>query len=77
MSQLRPQQNKNLLYIYDLPPKEYTSVQLAKIIKDLTGYEIERMPQVRRDLNKPFYSAVIQITDDAKFKEVSNALRYF
>ena len=59
MSQLRPQQNKNLLYIYDLPQKEYTSVQLAKIIKDLTGYEIERMPQVRRDLNKPFYSAVI------------------
>ncbi len=76
-SNLRPQQNKNLLYIYDLPQKDYTSVQLAKIIKDLTGYEIERMPQVRRDLNKPFYSAVIQINDDAKFKEVSKALRYF
>ena len=76
MSQLRPQ-TKNLLYIYDLPQKDYTSVQLAKIIKDLTGHEIERMPQVRRDLNKPFYSAVIQISDDAKFKEVSKALRYF
>ena len=77
MTTLRPQQNKNLLYIYDLPQKDYTSVQLAKIIKDQANYEIERMPQVRRDLNKPFYSAVIQITDDAKFKEVAKALRYF
>lgn len=32
---------------------------------------------MRRDLNKPFYSAVIQINDEAKFKEVAKALRYF
>ena len=44
MTTLRPQQNKNLLYIYDLPQKDYTSVQLAKIIKDQANYEIERMP---------------------------------
>lgn len=70
-------QNQNLLYIYDLPSHDYTSTQLAKVIKDRAGFDIDRMPQVRRDFNKPFYTAVIKVNDTAKFQEVCKALRYF
>jgi hypothetical protein len=75
--QTRMPQTKNLLYVYDLPRDGYTSVSLAKVIKDKTGYDLDRIPQVRRDLNKPFYQAVIQINDEAKLREVAKALRYF
>ena len=72
-----PRINNNLLYFYDLPRGEFTSTQLAKIIKEKTGYDIEREPQVRRDINKPFYTAVVKINDNAKFNDVCKALRYF
>jgi polyadenylate-binding protein len=72
-----PRIQSNLIYFYDLPQGEFTSTQLAKIIKDKTGYDIERQPQVRRDFNKPFYTAVVKINDNAKFNEVCKALRYF
>lgn len=77
MAAVRPSQNKNLLYIYDLPHNDYTSTLLAKIIKEKANYDIDRLPQVRRDFNKPFYTAVVQINDQQKFAEVSKALRYF
>lgn len=70
-------QTKNLLYVYDLPRDGYTSVKLAQVIKEKTGYDLDRIPQVRRDLNKPFYQAVIQINDETRLREVSKALRYF
>jgi len=72
-----PRIQSNLIYFYDLPQGEFTSTQLAKIIKDKTGYDIERQPQVRRDFNKPFYTAVVKINDNSKFTEVCKALRYF
>merc|ERR1712166_1395141 len=75
--QTRLPQSKNLLYVYDLPRDGYTSVSLAKIIKEKTGYDLDRIPQVRRDLNKPFYQAVIQINDESRLREVAKALRYF
>jgi len=75
--QTRLPQTKNLLYVYDLPRDGYTSVSLAKIIKEKTGYDLDRIPQVRRDLNKPFYQAVIQINDESRLREVAKALRYF
>ena len=65
-----PRINQNLIYFYDLPTGEFTSVSLAKIIKEKTGHDIERQPQVRRDVNKPFYTAVVKITDNVKFSEV-------
>jgi polyadenylate-binding protein len=72
-----PRTNTNLVYFYDLPHGEFTSTHLAKIIKEKTGYDLDRQPQVRRDFNKPFYTAVVQINDNAKFSEVCKALRYF
>lgn len=35
------------------------------------------MPQVRRELNKPFYSAIVKIDNADKYKDVVEALRYF
>jgi hypothetical protein len=34
----------NIIYLYDLPQKSYTSTALAKVIKQLTGYNLEVMP---------------------------------
>ena len=48
------------IFIYDLP-RLTTSVSLAKVIFDLSGYHLKLMPQVRRDQDKPFYSAVVKI----------------
>lgn len=50
-----------MIYLYDLPTKQYTSVELAKVIKEKTGINLEHMPQVRRDAAKPFYTAVIKV----------------
>lgn len=50
-----------MIYLYDLPSKQYTSVELAKVIKEKTGINLEHMPQVRRDASKPFYTAVIKV----------------
>ncbi len=67
----------NIIYLYDLPVKSYTSTALAKVIKEKTGYNLEQMPQVRRDAGKPFYTAVIKIENPDKFLEGSQKLRYF
>lgn len=67
----------NIIYLYDLPNKSYTSTSLAKVIKEKTGYNLENMPQVRRDAGKPFYTAVIKIENPDKFLEVAQKLRYF
>lgn len=67
----------NIIYLYDLSSKNFTSTALAKVIKDLTGYSLEHMPQVRRDPSKPFYTAVIKIDNPDKFVEVAQKLRYF
>lgn len=67
----------NIIYLYDLPQKSYTSTQLAKVIREQTGYDLKDMPQVRRDPGKPFYSAVIKIDNPEKFLEVAQKLRFF
>ena len=77
MNSLTGPSSQNIIYLYDLPKKEYTSVKLAEILKNSTGVELERQPTVRRDINRPFYSAIIGIEDDEKFKKAVDALRYF
>ncbi len=60
----------NIIFLYDLPQKNYTSTALAKVIKQLTGYNLEVLPQVRRDPGKLFYTAIIKIENSEKFAEV-------
>jgi hypothetical protein len=70
---------KNILFIYDLPqkPLEVTSVNLAKLIKELTNYDLEHAPQIRRDPSRPFWTAVIRIDDPALFEQAVTKLRFY
>lgn len=70
-------ERKNYLYLYDLPKETTTSNKLATIIMNLTGHILERKPQIRRDLNRPFYTAIITIPENEIFQKVSQFLRYF
>ena len=76
MHHIKPIDTK-VIYLYDLPSDNYTSVKLAQFIQAKTGYKLNQIPQVRRELNKPHYSAVVKIDDPDKYKEVAKALRHF
>lgn len=58
---------KNYLYLYDLPKEDTTSNKIATIIMQLTGYKLEKKPQIRRDINKPFNTAIVYIGDNEAF----------
>jgi hypothetical protein len=60
-------ERKNFLYLYDLPKDSTTSVKIANIIKEKTGYVLEIKPQIRRDINRPFCTAIINIPDNDAF----------
>lgn len=68
MAHFNPLDKQNLLYLYDLPKEHYTSVKVSELLKE-AGIDLERVPQVKRDLNKPFYTAILQISDPEKFKK--------
>ena len=68
---------QNYLYLYELPKDKATSTGLATFIKDKTGIILNRIPQIRRDINRPFYSAIITIPEEDKFQLVCKELRYF
>lgn len=68
---------QNILYLYDLPKKQISSVQLAKYLKEKADVDLTRQPQIRRDPNKPFYSAIISINNKEEFERATKALRYF
>jgi polyadenylate-binding protein len=71
------QGTQNYLYLYDLPKSLATSTTLASVLQTKTGIVLTRIPQIRRDLNRPFYSAVMQITEDDKFIIACKEMRYF
>lgn len=70
------QVDKNILFIYDLPKSIISSVLLSKRIQEVAGFELKEPPQIRRNPDRPFYSAMIKITDD-RFKEISQKLKHF
>lgn len=76
MSNSNPERT-NYLYLYDLPKETTTSNQIGLLIKEKTGYVIEIKPQIRRDLNRPFCTAIVNITDNDAFKRACKELRYF
>jgi len=71
------QGTQNYLYLYDLPKSEATSTSLASVLKSKTGIVLQRMPQIRRDLNRPFYSAIMTIPEEDKFALACKEMRYF
>ena len=70
-------ERKNYLYLYDLPKEDATSNKIAMIIMDKTGYKLDRKPQIRRDINRPFNTAIVTIPDNENFEKAKQALRYF
>lgn len=68
---------QNYLYVYDLPKDIATSTTLAKYLQEKTGVVLSRIPQIRRDINRPFYSAIMTIPEDDKFQIACKELRYF
>ena len=68
---------QNYLYVYDLPKDCATSAGLASYLKDKTGIVLSRIPQIRRDINRPFYSAIMTIPEEDKFQIACKELRYF
>ena len=66
-----------ILYLYDLPKESVTSVKLAQLFKDQAGIELDQAPQIKRDITKPFYSAMVKINDPEKFKRACEKMRYF
>ena len=71
------QGTQNYLYLYDLPKSEATSTRLASVLQAKTGIVLQRMPQIRRDLNRPFYSAIMTIPEEDKFALACKEMRYF
>jgi MinD-like ATPase involved in chromosome partitioning or flagellar assembly len=70
-------ETQNLLYFYEMPKDSATSIQLAQKIKEATGLDLTMPPQFKRDPNRYFYSAVVKINDNTKFKEACEKLKYF
>jgi len=68
---------QNYLYVYDLPKDIATSTKLATHLQEKTGIVLSRIPQIRRDINRPFYSAIMTIPEEDKFQQACKELRYF
>lgn len=69
--------DKTLLFLYDLPKEDVTSTKISTVFKEKAKYDLIDPPQIRRDPNKPFYTAIVKINDQEKFKEVAKAMKYF
>lgn len=67
----------NYLYLYDLPKESTTSNQIAMIIKEKTGHVLEIKPQIRRDINRPFCTAIVNIPESEAFQKACKELKYF
>lgn len=70
-------EKRNYLYLYDLPKEITTSTRIAECFKE-QGIDIstDKKPQIARDLFRPFYSAIVHIEDDAKYKEAVEKMKY-
>ena len=68
---------QNYLYLYDLPKDLATSAKLANVLETKTGVILSRMPQIRRDINRPFYSAIMTIPEEDKYQLACKEMRYF
>ena len=82
MAQIIPD-NKQLIYLYDLPKELVTSVKIAKIIKDAANYDLQEPVQFRdckphptSGLVSPFQYGIIKV-DTNQWQAVAKAIKYF
>lgn len=69
-----PQQ---LIYLYDLPKDNITCNKIAHIFKEKSGVILDSKPQIKRDLTRPFCSAMVSIKDTKQFNDACEKLKYF
>ena len=67
---------QNIYYLSELPKESVSSKKIAMIFEEKAGINISQ-PQIRRDVMKPFYSAVVRIDDQVQFDKAREAIRYF
>lgn len=77
MNQPLGDQQQNLIYLYDLPKEEISSKKIAEAFKNQAQVNLDVMPQIRRDITRPFYSAIINIKDSNLFEQACEKMRYF
>lgn len=73
---------QQLLYLYDLPKDRATSVQVAKIIRERSGYDLQEPVQFRDNRPLPnglpsdFQYGICKV-DTANLLQVAQAVKYF
>jgi RNA recognition motif-containing protein len=69
--------DKYLLYLYDLPRDTVTSIKISELLKKEVKETSFEPPQIRRDANKPFYTAVLKFNEPNDFKNAVEKFKYF
>jgi hypothetical protein len=70
-------QEQNLIYLYDLPKKETTSVAIAEAFKERANVILDPKPQIKTDPTRPFYSAMVSIKDPQQFQAAQEKMKFF
>ena len=70
---------QQLIYLYDLPKDKITCNMIAHTFKEKSGIILDanQKPQIKRDLTKPFFTAMVSIKDPKKFSEACEKMKYF
>lgn len=75
--------SKQLIYLYDLPKNIVTSVKIAKIIKEVSGYDLQEPVQFRESrpnpvtgVSSPFALGIIKV-DANEGANIAKAIKYF
>lgn len=72
--------HQQLVYLYDLPKEDMTSVKIATAFKEIAGIVLtdpKQKPQIKKDITKPFYTAMVNIQDPDQYKTACDKMRYF
>ena len=75
--------NKQYIYLYDLPKDLVTSVKISKVIKDLANYDLQEPVQFRdckphptTGLPSPFCYGIIKV-ESTQLQQIAQAIKYF
>jgi polyadenylate-binding protein len=71
-----PAEKHNLLYLYDLP-YEATARGITELFEKTCEISIDQMPQLRKDITKPFATAIVKVKTPEEMEKVLQKMRYF
>lgn len=71
-------QSNNAVFFYGFPRDNVTSNQIRQKVIELTGIDLKNnMPQIRRDINKPEWNALVKLESAEDHKKVLEKMRFF